>query len=218
LIVHFLDQTKNEKKEGLRNNLVISSPKKRDNLFIAEHIRNLYHSDPEIKEIIDLNSNTDLLRPRMKSLEPTQRLDILKGLIPLGVGVHDADMSQSERQIVGRAFRDRELCILIASQTMAYGVNLPAQTIVFLGWGTRPPSASHNIENQHGQFIEGLESDFVTWLGRVGRFGQRSHRDARALYLCGGTKGSDEHNRITNRIAAPDSPINPMLHQDLKAE
>jgi hypothetical protein len=213
LLLFFLAQTDDERTKNQRNNIVIASPTKRDNLYIAEHIKKLYDTDNEVKSVIDANANTGLIESRMKALEPTQRQKILSELVPKGIAIHDADLSPEERQFVSRSFRDRETCILIASQTMAYGVNLPAQTIVFLGWGTRPPSSG--MDTQHGQYVEGLQEDFVTWLGRVGRYGQRNHRTARAIYLCGGNEGSNEYNRIKTRIAYPNSPIMPLLGADL---
>ena len=216
LIRTFLTQTEFERENGFTNNLVLATPTKRDNLILAEAIRDLYNTDLDVQMLVDKNSNTRYIRDRLRSLEPSQRKKILEGLLPNGIGVHDADLSPQERMIVSRAFRDLETPILITSQTMAYGVNLPAQSIVFLGWGGRPFSPDR--EKQYDQYVVKLQDDFVTWLGRVGRFGQPNHRVARALYLCVGGRASEEYRRIMGLVSRPVTPIYPSLAENLQAE
>jgi len=215
LLVAFLKQTESESADGHRNNIVLACPTKRDNLLISTLMKKLFEEDSEIREILESNSNVGFISDRLRSLEPSQRKLILQDLLPKGIAVHDADLSPDERKLVSRSFRDREIPVLISSQTMAYGVNLPAQTIIFLGWGTRPQSGS--IEVQHSQYVVKLQEDFVTWLGRVGRYGQRQHRMARAVYLCGGGKDTEEYRRIASLIAHPVQPINPLLALNLES-
>jgi hypothetical protein len=76
--------------------------------------------------------------PRLQGMELTFRRTLLERLLPLGVGFHDADLSVAERQLVGQAFRDAEIPVLVRARTMAQGVTLPAQTIIFIGWGKQP--------------------------------------------------------------------------------
>jgi len=216
LLKAFLTQTDEERTDGFTNNIVLATPTKRDNLQIAEYISNLYDTDFDVQMLIDDNANTQFIRDRLRALEPSKRKEILSGLLPKGIGVHDADLSPHERLVVSRAFRDREIPILITSQTMAYGVNLPAQTIVFLGWDSRPMSL--NRDRQHDQYVVKLQDDFITWLGRVGRFGQPNHRIAKALYLCVGGRTSEEYVRITSLVTNPLTPIYPSLAQNLKSE
>ncbi len=46
------------------------------------------------------------------------------------IAFHNADIPKEEREEIERAFRKGELPILVATQTMAYGVNLPADTVI----------------------------------------------------------------------------------------
>jgi hypothetical protein len=77
---------------------------------------------------------------------------------------------------------------------------------------------SGNPEKPHDQYVVKLQDDFVTWLGRVGRFGQENHRKARALYLCAGGTSSEEYRRITGLVHSPITPIYPTLAHSLGSE
>ncbi len=46
------------------------------------------------------------------------------------IAFHNADIPKEEREEIEKAFRKGELPILIATQTMAYGVNLPADVVI----------------------------------------------------------------------------------------
>ncbi|ADC89964.1 DEAD/DEAH box helicase domain protein [Thermocrinis albus DSM 14484] len=46
------------------------------------------------------------------------------------VAFHNADVPKEERDAIEKAFRDGSLDILVATQTLAYGVNLPADRVV----------------------------------------------------------------------------------------
>ena len=50
--------------------------------------------------------------------------------IKLGIGIHYGDMPEVVRKAVEKDFRDRKLRVLIATSTIAQGVNLPIKTII----------------------------------------------------------------------------------------
>ncbi len=64
------------------------------------------------------------------SEEETEGLRRLGALLPHGVAFHNASLTHPERQIVERAFRDRALKALVATPTLAAGINLPARRVV----------------------------------------------------------------------------------------
>ncbi|CAB3236745.1 unnamed protein product [Arctia plantaginis] len=47
-----------------------------------------------------------------------------------GVGCHHAGLLYEERHVIERAFRNRDLPILITTTTLAMGVNLPAHLVI----------------------------------------------------------------------------------------
>lgn len=60
---------------------------------------------------------------------PTYLLDALAR----GVGVHHAGMNRKYRQVVEILFRKRFLRVIIATGTLAMGINMPCKTVVFSG-------------------------------------------------------------------------------------
>ena len=62
--------------------------------------------------------------------EETEGLRRLAALIPNGVAFHNASLTNPERRVVEHAFRDRVLKALVATPTLAAGINLPARRVV----------------------------------------------------------------------------------------
>lgn len=56
--------------------------------------------------------------------------DILNELIPRGVCFHHAGLSSQQRTVVESLFREGKLKVLVATPTLAAGVNLPARVVV----------------------------------------------------------------------------------------
>ncbi|MGB9892742.1 DEAD/DEAH box helicase, partial [Thermodesulfovibrio yellowstonii] len=80
------------------------------------------------------------------------------------IAFHNADIPQEERHLIEREFRYGNLNILIATQTLAYGVNLPAdRTIIAVkGW--------FDMQNFVYRYIPDV-LDILQEEGRAGRLG-----------------------------------------------
>jgi replicative superfamily II helicase len=57
----------------------------------------------------------------------------LKGLFESGFGIHHAGMLRSDRNLVERLFAEGHLKVLCCTSTLAWGVNLPAHTVIIKG-------------------------------------------------------------------------------------
>lgn len=62
--------------------------------------------------------------------EKTQISDELAEMVRCGVAYHHAGLSGAHRKIIEEAFKERKLKVLTATPTLAWGVNLPARTVI----------------------------------------------------------------------------------------
>lgn len=58
-----------------------------------------------------------------------------------GFGIHHAGMLRSDRGLTERMFSDGLLKVLVCTATLAWGVNLPAHTVVIKGTQIYDPKA-----------------------------------------------------------------------------
>jgi pre-mRNA-splicing helicase BRR2 len=89
--------------------------------------------------------------------------DALRELMTAGFGVHHAGMSRGDRELVEALFHDGHLRVLCSTATLAWGVNLPAHTVIIKGTQVYDAERSEWIE------IGGL--DVMQMIGRAGRPG-----------------------------------------------
>merc|ERR1712016_5921 len=57
----------------------------------------------------------------------------LKDLLPCGFAIHHAGMTRVDRTLVEDLFADRHIQVLVSTSTLAWGVNLPAHTVIIKG-------------------------------------------------------------------------------------
>eukprot|EP00004_Rigifila_ramosa_P013501 TRINITY_DN2991_c0_g1_i2.p1 TRINITY_DN2991_c0_g1~~TRINITY_DN2991_c0_g1_i2.p1 ORF type:complete len:1464 (+),score=450.91 TRINITY_DN2991_c0_g1_i2:2178-6569(+) len=85
----------------------------------------------------------------------------LKELLPYGFAIHHAGMQRSDRTLVEDLFADRHIQVLVSTATLAWGVNLPAHTVIIKGTQVYNP--------EKGSWVELSPLDVVQMLGRAGR-------------------------------------------------
>lgn len=57
----------------------------------------------------------------------------MKDLLPYGFAIHHAGMTRVDRTLVEDLFADRHIQVLVSTSTLAWGVNLPAHTVIIKG-------------------------------------------------------------------------------------
>ncbi len=88
-------------------------------------------------------------------------------MLQSGVAFHHADLSHRQRKILERGYLDGEIKVLIATTTLAMGVNLPAQTVFVDCY--KYQAGRHG---QRAQVIPLSWSEYEAMSGRAGRFGR----------------------------------------------
>merc|ERR550514_2177378 len=85
----------------------------------------------------------------------------LKEMIPFGIGVHHAGLPKTDRKLVEDLFADKHVQVLVSTATLAWGVNLPAHTVIIKGTQVYKP--------EKGAWSELSGLDVMQMLGRAGR-------------------------------------------------
>ncbi|PNH38017.1 hypothetical protein VD0004_g8789 [Verticillium dahliae] len=85
----------------------------------------------------------------------------LKDLLPYGFGIHHAGMSRIDRTDVEDLFARGAIQVLVCTATLAWGVNLPAHSVIIKGTQIYSP--------EKGSWVELSPQDVLQMLGRAGR-------------------------------------------------
>lgn len=120
----------------------------RDKALEMETIGQILRSDAASREVLTEEANGVADRD-------------LKGLLPYGFGIHHAGMSRADRSSVEDLFTDGMIQVLVCTATLAWGVNLPAHTVIIKGTQIYSP--------ERGSWVELSPQDVLQMLGRAGR-------------------------------------------------
>ncbi|KAK4997051.1 Pre-mRNA-splicing helicase BRR2 [Elasticomyces elasticus] len=120
----------------------------KDKALELETIGQILRSDAASREILHTES------------EDIKDAD-LKELMQYGLGIHHAGMSRTDRSAVEDLFADGSLRVLVCTATLAWGVNLPAHTVIIKGTQIYSP--------EKGSWVELSPQDVLQMLGRAGR-------------------------------------------------
>lgn len=93
----------------------------------------------------------------------------LKSVLSMGFGIHHAGMNKDDRQTSEDLFAEGHIKILVSTATLAWGVNLPAHTVIIKGTSIYSP--------QKGAWVDLSPQDILQMLGRAGRPRYDTHGD-----------------------------------------
>ncbi|KAI9492472.1 Sec63 Brl domain-containing protein [Zychaea mexicana] len=85
----------------------------------------------------------------------------LKNSLAFGIGLHHAGLTEDDRRIVEELYLKLKIQILIATSTLAWGVNLPAHLVVIKG--------TEYYNYKVGRYVDYPITDVLQMMGRAGR-------------------------------------------------
>ncbi len=109
---------------------------------------------------------------RILEMADRERIGVMNETVPFEkrtegdpeIAFHNADVPKEERDTIERAFREGKLPVLVATSTLAYGVNLPADTVMV---GVR---AFYDRKERKWKVFPS-QLDILQMEGRAGRLG-----------------------------------------------
>jgi pre-mRNA-splicing helicase BRR2 len=141
-----------------RNQMLIFVHSRKETAKTGKHIRDKALEMETIGQILRSdNATREILRTESESVQNAD----LKDLLPYGFGIHHAGMSRDDRTTVEDLFSDGAIQVLVCTATLAWGVNLPAHTVIIKGTQIYSP--------EKGSWVELSPQDVLQMLGRAGR-------------------------------------------------
>ena len=89
--------------------------------------------------------------------------EALRHTIVFGIGLHHAGLSSGDRDIVERLYLSGEIRVLVATATLAWGVNLPARLVIVKG--------TEYFDGKLMRYVDYPLTDVLQMIGRAGRPG-----------------------------------------------
>ena len=141
-----------------RNQMLIFVHSRKDTAKTARYIRDKALEMDTINQILRHEAgNRAVLN---EASEQASDKD-LKDLLPSGFGIHHAGMDRVDRTDVEDLFAKGFIQVLVCTATLAWGVNLPAHTVIIKGTQVYSP--------EKGSWVELSPQDVLQMLGRAGR-------------------------------------------------
>ncbi|KAJ5766358.1 uncharacterized protein N7511_003974 [Penicillium nucicola] len=141
-----------------RNQMLIFVHSRKETAKTAKYIRDKALENETIGQILRSDAaSRAILSEEADSVDDAG----LKDLMPYGFGIHHAGLSLADRDSVQALFADGSIQVLVCTATLAWGVNLPAHTVIIKGTQVYSP--------EKGSWVELSPQDVLQMLGRAGR-------------------------------------------------
>jgi len=85
----------------------------------------------------------------------------LQHTLQFGIGLHHAGLSEGDREVVERLFGARQIQVLVATSTLAWGVNTPAHLVIIKG--------TEYFDAPSRSYVDFPITDVLQMMGRAGR-------------------------------------------------
>lgn len=140
------------------NQVIIFVHSRKETARTGDYLRKKFIETENIDKLINKEAGTkEILNKESENVLDTD----LKKLITSGIGIHHAGLSRDDRSMSEDMFADGVLKILVSTATLAWGVNLPAHTVIIKGTDVYSP--------EKGDWERLSPQDILQMLGRAGR-------------------------------------------------
>ena len=124
----------------------------------AKALRDMAIENETIGKYVGSDTATaEILRQESENVKSNE----LKELLRYGFAIHHAGMVRADRTLVEELFADGHIQVLVSTATLAWGVNLPAHTVIIKGTQVYNP--------EKGGWDELSFQDVMQMMGRAGR-------------------------------------------------
>ena len=166
----------------------------------------------QLLEYASASGETALFRPdvvpswALREMEKARSHE-LRSLFSRGIGCHNAGLLRSDRNLSEKLFLEGHIRVLVSTATLAWGVNLPAHTVVIKGTQLYNP--------EKGQFVDLGMLDVMQIFGRAGR--PQFDTEGEAILITSHDK-LDHYLAMVNRQTPIESQFIGALPDQLNAE
>lgn len=141
-----------------KNQVLIFTHSRKETAKTAKYIRDQAMENDTLSQFLPQSgASREVLQTELENVKDANLRDVL----PYGFGIHHAGMTRPDRQLVEDLFQDGHLQVLVSTATLAWGVNLPAHTVIIKGTQIYNP--------EKGRWTEITPQDMLQMLGRAGR-------------------------------------------------
>lgn len=141
-----------------KNQVLVFVHSRKDTANTAAILRDMAQENDELHKFLkEETGRRELLSTEAEGVKN----DNLRELLPFGFAMHHAGMSKDDRTLVEELFADNHIQVLVSTATLAWGVNLPAHTVIVKGTQVYSP--------EKGRWDELSQMDMMQMMGRAGR-------------------------------------------------
>jgi len=140
------------------NQVLIFVHSRKDTVATAKFLRDMAMEKDDLANFVKTDSaRQEILRAEAANAQHPA----LQELLPFGIAFHHAGMTRDDRTLVEDLFAAQHIQVLVSTATLAWGVNLPAHTVIIKGTQVYSP--------EKGRWVELSPQDVTQMMGRAGR-------------------------------------------------
>lgn len=192
------------------NAIVEKSPTKPVIVFVSSRRQTRLTAMALISFLMVEQNTARFVRMNVDELSHTTSLiqdAYLKHCIQFGIGIHHAGLAEGDKQIVEETFRSGQLQILVATSTLAWGVNFPAHLVIVKG--------TEFYDGKTKSYVDYPITDVLQMIGRAGR--PQFDTEGVAQVLCHEPK-KGFYRKFLYEPFPVESALHKQLHVHLNAE